>query len=79
METIYIPHGWLLKLKPRLFTMEQTPGLIKKVEHRLHFRRLLNDFLSAGYNVRYRVQNQAWLELGQQRRRLVFFGAKYEL
>ena len=76
METIYIPHGWLLKLRPRLFTMEQSPGLIKKEKHRLHFRRLLNDFLSAGYNVRYRVQNLAWFGISQQRRRLIFLGAK---
>ncbi|UPX15996.1 DNA (cytosine-5-)-methyltransferase [Ascochyta rabiei] len=76
METIYIPYGWLLRLKPRLFSMEQAPGLIRKAKHRLHFRRLLNDFISLGYNVRYRVQNQAWLGLAQQRRRLVFVGAK---
>ncbi|KAJ4347529.1 hypothetical protein N0V95_005360 [Ascochyta clinopodiicola] len=76
METIYIPAGWLLKLRPRLFSMEQAPGLIKKAKHRLHFRRLLNDFICQGYNVRYRVQNQAWLGLAQQRRRLIFVGAK---
>ncbi|KAF9698369.1 hypothetical protein EKO04_003611 [Ascochyta lentis] len=76
METIYIPYGWLLKLRPRLFSMEQAPGLIRRAEHRLHFRRLLNDFISLGYNVRYRVQNQAWFGLPQQRRRLVFIGAK---
>ena len=76
LETIYVPDAVLDKLKSRLFSMEQAPGLIRLKKHRMHFRGLLHRLLEKRYNIRYRVQDQAWFELPQQRRRLIFVGAK---
>lgn len=76
METIYVPDAVVAKLKPRLFSMEQAPGLIRLRKHQLHFRGLVGRLLSKNYNVRYKVQDQAWFGLPQHRRRLIFVGAK---
>ncbi|KAJ8105562.1 hypothetical protein OPT61_g10099 [Boeremia exigua] len=76
METIFVPDAVLEKTKSRLFSMEQAPGLILKKQHRLHFRALLRRLLSKNYNIRYRVQNQGWFRLPQQRARLIIIGAK---
>lgn len=66
-------------LKPATFSLEQAPGLLTLAKHKLFFRTLINGILARGYNVRWRIQDQAWFGVGQHRRRLVFIGAKYEL
>ncbi|KAH8730545.1 S-adenosyl-L-methionine-dependent methyltransferase [Phaeosphaeriaceae sp. PMI808] len=76
MLTIYTVQPWLKKLKPRTFSLEQAPGLIKLAKHKMYFRQLINGILSENYNVRYKVQDQAWFGIGQHRRRLVLIGAK---
>jgi DNA (cytosine-5)-methyltransferase 1 len=68
--------GWLKALQPNTFSLEQAPGLLQLQEHRAYFRKVINMALSCGYNVRWRIQDQAWFGIAQHRRRLVFVGAK---
>ena len=74
--TLFTVEAWLNKLKSRTFSLEQAPGLLKLEKHRMFFRILLNGILSRGYNVRWKIQDQAWFGISQHRRRLVFVGAK---
>ncbi|KAF2029073.1 S-adenosyl-L-methionine-dependent methyltransferase, partial [Setomelanomma holmii] len=76
MLTIYTVEAWLGALKPRAFSLEQAPGLLKQEQHKLYFRNLINGVLSRGYGVRWKIQDQAWLTLPQHRRRLIFVGSK---
>lgn len=76
METIFTVQPWLVKLKPYTFSLEQAPGLLKLKKHKMYFRSLLNGILTAGYGVRWKVQDQAWFGIAQHRRRLIFVGAK---
>jgi DNA (cytosine-5)-methyltransferase 1 len=74
--TLYTVEPTLAKVKPTTFSLEQAPGLLKLAKHRMYFRNLINGILTAGYRVRWRIQDQAWFGLGQHRRRLIFVGAK---
>jgi DNA (cytosine-5)-methyltransferase 1 len=68
--------GWLKALQPNTFSLEQAPGLLQLQEHRAYFRTVVHMALSCGYNVRWRIQDQAWFGIAQHRRRLIFVGAK---
>jgi hypothetical protein len=68
--------AWLQKRKPQTFRLEQAPGLLQLAEHRKYFRKLSNGTISNGYQVHWRIQNQAWFGLPQHRRRLIIVGSK---
>jgi DNA (cytosine-5)-methyltransferase 1 len=68
--------AWLQKRKPQTFRLKQAPGLLQLTEHRKYFRKLINGIISSGYQVRWRIQNQAWFGLPQHRRRLIIVGSK---
>ncbi|CAI6339534.1 unnamed protein product [Periconia digitata] len=72
LETIFTVAAILKKLQPPYATAEQTDGLILERGHQKYFRILLNDIMSAGYNVRYQVIDLSTLGVPQRRRRLLF-------
>jgi DNA (cytosine-5)-methyltransferase 1 len=79
MMTIYTVEPWLKAVKPGTFSLEQADGLLILHKHRMYFRYLIRSIGSQGYNVRWRIQDQAWFGLAQHRRRLIFVGSKYEI
>ena len=58
----------LEKAKPRVVTLEQTSGLIRR--HPIFFNAVINMFTSRGFSVRWRVMNCADFGLPQHRSRL---------
>ena len=58
----------LEKAKPRVVTLEQTSGLIRR--HPIFFNAVINMFTSRGFSVRWRVMNCADFGLPQHRMRL---------
>jgi hypothetical protein len=58
----------LEKAKPRIVTLEQTSGLIRR--HPIYFNTVINMFTSRGFSVRWRVMNCADFGLPQRRMRL---------
>ena len=58
----------LEKAKPRIVTLEQTSGLIRR--HALFFNAVINMFTSRGFSVRWKVMNCADFGLPQRRMRL---------
>ncbi|KAM0804137.1 hypothetical protein BDR22DRAFT_927491 [Usnea florida] len=58
----------LEKAKPRIVTLEQTAGLIRR--HPLFFNAVINMFTSRGFSVRWKVMNCADFGLPQRRIRL---------
>ena len=58
----------LEKAKPRIVTLEQTAGLIRR--HPLFFNAVINMFTSRGFSVRWKVMNCADFGLPQRRMRL---------
>ncbi|KAF2798930.1 S-adenosyl-L-methionine-dependent methyltransferase [Melanomma pulvis-pyrius CBS 109.77] len=76
IETLLTVGPTLQKVKPRIATLEQAPGLLKLEKHKLWFRKLVNEITTSGYNVRYKIQDFLELGLPQRRRRLIFLCAK---
>lgn len=62
------------KLRPRVFTVEQTFGLVHD-RFRLYFHTFLQGFTSHGYSLRYKILHLNQYGLAQTRRRLVIIGA----
>ena len=58
----------LEKAKPRIVTLEQTSGLIRR--HAIYFNSVINMFTSRGFSVRWKVMNCADFGLPQRRTRL---------
>ena len=58
----------LEKAKPRIVTLEQTAGLIRR--HPLFFNAVINMFTSRGFSIRWKVMNCADFGLPQRRLRL---------
>lgn len=58
----------LEKVKPRVVTLEETAGLIRR--HPLFFNAVINMFTSRGFSVRWKVMNCADFGLPQRRLRL---------
>lgn len=56
------------KVKPRIVTLEQTSGLIRR--HPIYFNAVINMFTTRGFSVRWRVMNCADFGLPQRRMRL---------
>ena len=65
----------LEKAKPRVATLEQTSGLIRR--HPLFFNAVINMFNSKGFSVRWRVMNCADFGLPQSRSRLFIIASWY--
>ncbi|KAF7535834.1 hypothetical protein G7054_g5082 [Neopestalotiopsis clavispora] len=62
------------KLKPRIFTLEQTFGILHpRFEH--YFNALLHGFTQYGYSVRWRVVDLLEWGLSSRRSRLIMIGA----
>lgn len=64
----------LRKLKPRLFTLEQTFGILHD-RFSQYFSRLMADFTECGYSTRWAVLNLATFGVPQPRKRLIILGA----
>ena len=62
-------------LRPRIVTLEQTPGII----HRggFHFRALIHQLTSLGYSVRWKILNAADYGNVQARKRLIIIASWY--
>ncbi|KAM7221028.1 S-adenosyl-L-methionine-dependent methyltransferase, partial [Rhypophila decipiens] len=74
-EAILFSCGGLLeKFKPRMFTLEQTFGILHE-RFNDHFSRLMADFVELGYSIRWQVVNLATFGLPQPRKRLIILGA----
>lgn len=61
------------KIRPRVFTIEQTFGLIHP-KHEHYFNALVGDITRYGYSVRWKVVHFNNWGLCQKRRRLIFIG-----
>lgn len=66
--TLFAIFNLLEKAKPRIVTLEQTSGLIRR--HPIFFNAVINMFTSRGFSVRWKVMNCADLGLPQRRTRL---------
>ena len=65
----------LEKAKPRVVTLEQTSGLVRR--HPIFFNAVVNMFTSRGFSVRWRVMNCADFGLSQRRMRLFVIASWY--
>ena len=63
----------LNKCRPRMATLEQTPGLL---HHELYFRRLLGQFTDRGFSVAFKVLRGVEFGLPQNRKRLFIMAAR---
>lgn len=63
----------LEKAKPRIVTLEQTSGLIRR--HPIFFNAVINMFTSRGFSVRWKVMNCADFGLPQRRMRLLIMAS----
>ncbi|KAL8323524.1 hypothetical protein RB597_009098 [Gaeumannomyces tritici] len=63
------------KLKPRVFTLEQTFGLASARAHKGYFAALIHGFTELGYSVRWSQIPLADWGLPQTRKRLIIIGA----
>ncbi|OIW31176.1 S-adenosyl-L-methionine-dependent methyltransferase [Coniochaeta ligniaria NRRL 30616] len=61
------------KIRPRMFTIEQTFGLLHH-KHSPFFKALVGDFTRYGYSVRWKIVHFHHWGLCQKRRRLIFIG-----
>jgi DNA (cytosine-5)-methyltransferase 1 len=75
-ESIFTVGPILKKVKPRVATLEQTFGLATSKHHKNNFLLLMNDIISAGYDLRYKIVNISDYGLPQQRKRLLIIAAK---
>ena len=74
-ESALLSCGHLVqKIKPRLFTLEQTFGILHERVSEF-FGALVHSFTDHGYSVRWQVVNLATYGLPQPRRRLIIIGA----
>ncbi|KAK0615809.1 S-adenosyl-L-methionine-dependent methyltransferase [Bombardia bombarda] len=62
------------KFRPRLFTLEQTYGILH-AKSESYFKSLVRGFTTHGYSVRWKVAHLANYGLAQPRKRLIMIGA----
>ncbi|KAK1758426.1 S-adenosyl-L-methionine-dependent methyltransferase [Echria macrotheca] len=74
VAALYSCPALINKTRPRLFTVEQTFGILHAV-HAPLFHLLLRGFTDSGYSLRWRVCNLASYGLPQPRRRVIIIGA----
>lgn len=68
----------LSAFKPRAFVMENVTGMVRG-RHRKVLRAIVDGMESAGYLVDVQVLSSAWFGSTQDRRRLIFLGARKDL
>lgn len=68
IASLFAVHELLNKAKPRVVTLEQTAGLVRR--HRVFFNAVVLMFTSRGFSVRWRVLDCANYGLPQHRQRL---------
>ncbi|KAH7398748.1 S-adenosyl-L-methionine-dependent methyltransferase [Phaeosphaeria sp. MPI-PUGE-AT-0046c] len=76
LEAIYTVGPILQKVKPRVATLEQTFGLYTHEQHKANFYMLLHDISTAGYDLRYKIQDLSQFGLVQPRKRLLIIAAR---
>ncbi len=65
-------------LKPKVFVMENVPGMVKG-KMKAIFVEILNELKSSGYNVKARTLNSKYFGVPQSRERLIFIGTRNDL
>ena len=73
--SLFSIYNLLQQAKPRIVTLEQTSGLIRR--HPIFFNAVINMFTSRGFSVRWRVMNCADFGLAQRRMRLFIIASWY--
>ncbi|KAL4898653.1 S-adenosyl-L-methionine-dependent methyltransferase [Aspergillus ambiguus] len=68
---IFVGSNMIRKLRPRIYTMEETSGLLQQRQHTDTFYRVVQDFLEIGYSVRWSVVNCMDYGVPQRRKRLL--------
>ncbi|GES62953.1 C-5 cytosine methyltransferase DmtA [Aspergillus terreus] len=68
---IFVSSNLVKKLKPRIYTMEETSGLAQQRQHSEILCRVILDFLEVGYSVRWSILNCVDYGVPQFRKRLV--------
>jgi len=63
------------KCRPRVVTLEQTPGITSSVYDQFYYRKLLQSITDEGYSVRWRVLNMQENGVSQARKRLIVIAA----
>lgn len=65
-------------LKPKVFVMENVPGLVKG-KMKLIFAEIIRELKASGYQVRCKKLNAMYFYVPQSRERLIFIGVRSEL
>jgi DNA (cytosine-5)-methyltransferase 1 len=68
----------LKELKPKVFVMENVPGLVKGAMKQIFFE-MLNDLRNAGYKVKAEILNAKFYNVPQSRERVIFIGIRNDL
>jgi DNA (cytosine-5)-methyltransferase 1 len=74
MAALYSCPELIAKVRPRLFTLEQTFGILHRA-FSTYFNKLICGFTDHGYSVRWKIVHLATYGLAQPRRRLIIIGA----
>ena len=64
----------IVKLRPRIITMEQTNGILTK-NRGFYFEKVIRQLIDAGYSVRWKVFNTQEYKVPQARKRLFVVAA----
>lgn len=77
---LYLEFLRILKAKQTdFFLIENVPGMVRGEEFRNLFSKMVKDFESAGYRVKYRELNAADYGVPQVRRRIIILGVRNDL
>ncbi|KAL8996729.1 MAG: hypothetical protein Q9169_003844 [Polycauliona sp. 2 TL-2023] len=61
--------------KPRIVTLEQTSGLMRKGKHSQNFDKIIKQFIIRDYDVRWKIVDMAEFGLPQYRNRLIMIAS----
>jgi len=76
---LFIEYCHLLRdLAPKVFIMENVPGLIRG-KMRLIFREIMLALKDCGYQVKCRLLDAKWFGVPQERKRLIWIGTRQDL
>ena len=67
----------LLKARPRIVTLEQTPGIMQYKKNQTHFDEVIRQFTRFGFNIRWKIMKFAEYGLPQERERLIIIASRY--
>ena len=65
--------------QPKLFLIENVPGMKQGKKFSILFQQLLNEFQNAGYNVKYETLNAVNYGVPQFRKRIIIIGTRHDL